>query len=61
MNTGAKWGAFLMLVMGVAIIREAPDPWFAIGFGICASAVFGWLEICFKDLKNTMIAEIRKD
>jgi hypothetical protein len=50
----------LMFVVGLAIIRSAPNSWFYSGFGICAFAVVSWLEACFKDLENTLIAEIRK-
>jgi len=60
MNAGIKWGTFLMLSVGLGIIRSAPDSWFFFGFGICAAAVLSWLEACFKDLKNTLIAEIRR-
>lgn len=60
MNAGIKWATFLMLGVGLAIIRSAPDSWFYFGFGICAVAVLSWLEASFKDLKNTLIAEIRK-
>jgi hypothetical protein len=48
-----------MLAVGLAILRLAPDSWFFFGFGICA-AVFSWLEACFRNLENTLIAEIRR-
>ena len=60
MNAGIKWATFLMLAVGLGIIRSAPDSWFFFGFSICAAAVFSWLEACFKDLKDTLIGEIRK-
>lgn len=57
MNTVVKWVTFLMLGAGIGIIRANPDSF--LGLVICVVAVFSWLESCFKDLKNTIIAEIR--
>jgi len=58
MNTVAKWVTFLMLGAGVGVIRVDPNS--LLGLAICVVAVFSWLEFCFKDLKKTIIAEIRK-
>ncbi len=63
-----KWTMLFIFSSGVAIIRVSPDsssPKLSflldvLGFWMCITAVFLWLEFCFRDLKNTLIAEIRK-